>query len=139
MTHRRLEFLCAAAAVVVALLVALMAKPLPPLLDAAQDEAWTRAIEFGVLTFALLVLLAAVGVLRSKITIGPGGVSAERLAIEATQESVDAARHLGERVKDLATIVDLLAQQNQDLQKRVDALSAGERTATPLLSEARDD
>jgi cytochrome c biogenesis factor len=137
MPHRRLEFLCALTAVLAALLVALTAKPLPPLLDAVGDDAWARGIEFGLLTFSLLVLLAAVGILRSKITIGP--VGAEPLVLAATQETIDATRHLGERMKDLATIVDLLAQQNQALEKRVEALSSGEDVAVPQHLEAPDD
>jgi hypothetical protein len=117
-TYRWVEASFAVAAIVTALLIAVLAEPLPPLLDAVEDEGWARGIEFGLVTFALLSVLAAVGILRSKISIGPGGISAERVAIEASKESVDAAQHLAARVKDLATIVDLSAQQNQDFQAR---------------------
>lgn len=85
--------------VVLAAFVAIVAAPLPPLHDAVKDEVWTRGIEFGLLTFAFLMLLAAVGLLRSKISLGLGGVSAERQAIDArvdaaTVEIVDATRDL---------------------------------------------
>ncbi|UUY01795.1 hypothetical protein LRS13_13785 [Svornostia abyssi] len=138
--YRKVEAAFAIVAVTTALLVAILAEPPPPLLDAVEAEGWARAIEFGLVTFALLSLLAAVGILRSKISIGPSGVTAERLVLEASRDSAEAVEHLGTRVKDLATIVDLLAQQNDDLQRQLETLQleAGSTRKPRGLPEHRD-
>lgn len=124
---RTWELVSVASVLVLAGVIAILARPLPPLQAAVDNEAWTRGIEFGLLVFAGFVVLASVGVLRSKITVGVGGVSAERNALDsrasaATQLSAEASQHLAERVRDLTTIVELLVERHQELDQRIDVL-----------------
>jgi hypothetical protein len=125
---RRIELISALVAVVVAATIALLAEPLPPLLEATDDEWWARGIEFSVITFALWMALSVVGFMRGKIAVGPGGVTAERVAAleqrenEASAEAHQASAALTARVEQLVGVVSVLEAQQRESVRRIDRI-----------------
>ena len=107
----------------------LVTEPFPPLFAACESEGWTEAIEFVAINLIAWIALSLLGFLPMKIGIGTDGMVAERRQAEAQRDS--AAAEVGslatktiERMDELVDVCEMLAEEQQALAARVDALHA---------------
>jgi hypothetical protein len=93
--------------------------PIEPLEDFLENATWARLVEFIALTLVSWIALSILGVIRSRITFGPNGVGAERLAdldargADALLEVRNANLRLAEKVARLEGIIEALLDQGR--------------------------
>jgi hypothetical protein len=132
MASRRGELIWAGGSALVALAIALLAQPLPPLLHAAEDEGWARGLEFGALTFVFWIALAALGFLRAKIAMGLRGVSAERTVEDEREALAKVREETLDLARDLLRIEKAMSERQEDFERRVRELESLAVGASPM-------
>lgn len=116
---RRTEVVAAATTLGLSAAVVLLLDPAPPLYDVMRSDAWTRVIEFVVIALVMWLALVIMGVIRTRIGIGPNGLTAERLA-EIDARSDAAIEEIRAATLRLADNTHLLGRRLQALDEKVD-------------------